>query len=104
MRTRLLWKLLLTNIIPVIAVIFLIVWLAIEKLAAKYFMALMEIYEVSPDHIHQMFVTSIHHYLIWASLAALALAFVLSFILTRPEFNGVPVGKILLTLYQLVRR
>ncbi len=83
MRTRLLWKLLLTNIIPVIAVIFLIVWLAIDKLAANYFMALMETYEVSPDHIHQMFLTSIHHYLVWASLAALGLAFILSFLLTR---------------------
>lgn len=83
MKNRLLWKLLLTNIIPVIGVIFLIVWLAIDKLAANYFMALMDIYEVSPDHIHQMFLTSIHHYLVWASLAALALAFVLSFLLTR---------------------
>ena len=82
MKNRLLWKLLLTNIFPVIGVIFLIVWLAIDKLAAKYFMALMEVYDVSPDEIHQMFLSSIHYYLIWAGLAALALAFVLSYLLT----------------------
>jgi two-component system sensor histidine kinase BaeS len=83
MKTRLLWKLLLTNVIPVIAVIFLVVWLAIDKLAANYFMALMDKYEVSPDDIHQMFLTSVHHYLVWASLAALGVAFILSYLLTR---------------------
>lgn len=83
MKNHLLWKLLLTNIIPVIGVIFLVVWVAVDKLAANYFMALMEKYEVSPDDIHQMFLTSIHHYLVWASLAALGVAFILSFLLTR---------------------
>lgn len=83
MKNRLLWKLLLTNIIPVIGVIFLIVWFAVDKLAAKYFMALMDIYDVSPDDIHHMFLTSIHYYLVWASLAALGLAIVLSYLLTR---------------------
>ncbi len=83
MKTRLLWKLLLTNVIPVIGVIFLAVWLAIDKLAANYFMALMDKYEVSPDDIHQMFLTSVHHYLVWASLAALGVAFILSYLLTR---------------------
>ncbi len=83
MKNKLLWKLLLTNIIPVIGVIFLVVWVAVDKLAAKYFMALMDIYDVSPDDIHQMFLTSIHHYLVWSSLAALGLAFILSYLLTR---------------------
>lgn len=83
MRTHLLWKLLLTNVIPVIGVIFLVVWVAVDKLAANYFMALMDNYDVSPDDIHQMFLTSIHYYLVWASLAALGLAFILSYHLTR---------------------
>ena len=83
MKTHLLWKLLLTNVIPVIGVIFLAVWLAIDKLAANYFMALMDKYEVSPDDIHQMFLTSVHHYLVWASLAALGVAFILRYLLTR---------------------
>ncbi|MGB3212086.1 MAG: ATP-binding protein [Desulforhopalus sp.] len=82
-RNRLLWKLLLITVVPVIAVIILVIWLAIDQLAAKYFMALMKKYEVSPTDIHQMFLTSIHYYLIWASLAALGLAFLLSFLLTR---------------------
>jgi signal transduction histidine kinase len=75
--------LLLINILPVIAVIILVVWLAIDQLAANYFMALMNKYDVSPADIHQMFLTSVHRYLLWASLAALALAFILSFFLTR---------------------
>lgn len=83
MRTHLLWKLLFTNVIPVIGVIFLVVWFAVDKLAANYFMALMDNYDVSPDDIHQMFLSSIHYYLVWASLAALGLAFVLSYHLTR---------------------
>lgn len=83
MKNRLLWKLLLTNVVPVIGVIFLIVWFAVDKLAANYFMALMDTYDVSPDEIHHMFITSIHYYLVWASLAALGLAIILSYLLTR---------------------
>lgn len=83
MRNRLLWKLLLTNVLPVIGVIIFVVWLAVEVLAAKYFMALMDVYEVSPDEIHQMFLSSIRYYLIWAFIAALALAILLSYLLTR---------------------
>jgi signal transduction histidine kinase len=82
-RNRLLWKLLLITVVPVIGVIILIIWLAINQLAADYFMALMKKYDVSPTDIHQMFLTSIHYYLIWASLAALGVAFLLSFLLTR---------------------
>ncbi len=82
-RNRLLWKLLLITVVPVIGVIVLIIWLAINQLAANYFMALMKKYDVSPTDIHHMFLTSIHYYLIWASLAALAVAFLLSFLLTR---------------------
>ncbi len=81
-KNRLIWKL-LTNIIPVIGIIILVIWLAIDKLAANYFMALMNKYDVSPTDIHQMFLTAVHHYLIWATVAALCLAFVLSYLLTR---------------------
>ena len=83
MKVRLLWKLLLINIVPVIGIVILVIWLAIDQLAANYFMALMQEYEVSPVDIHQMFLSSIHRYLIWASVAALGLAFVLSFLLMR---------------------
>lgn len=61
----------------------MVVWLAIDKLAANYFMALMDNYDVSPDDIHQMFLASIHRYLAWASLAALGLSSFLSYLLTR---------------------
>jgi len=83
MKNRLLWKLLFINIVPVIGIIILVVWLAVDQLAAKYFMALMKEYDVSPTDIHQMFLTAIHTYLIWATAAALCLAFVLSYLLTR---------------------
>jgi two-component system sensor histidine kinase BaeS len=83
MKQRLLWKLLLINIVPVIAIIILVVWLAIDQLAASYFMALMDKYAVSPNDIHQMFLTAVHRYLLWATIAALALAFIISYFLIR---------------------
>jgi len=82
MKQRLLWKLLLINL-PVIAVIVLVIWLAIDQLAANYFMVLMDKYMVAPTETHQAFLTAIHHYLVWASLAGLALALLLGFLLTR---------------------
>lgn len=82
-KNRLLWKLLLTNVVPVIGVIILVIWLAIDQLAAGYFMALMKKYEISPTEIHEMFLTSIHYYLLWASIAALILSVLLSYLLTR---------------------
>lgn len=83
MKPRLLWKLLLINVIPVILVIIAIIWLAIDHLAAGYFMDLMDQYAISPTEIHSMFLTSIHHYLLWASLVAVVVAALLSFLLTR---------------------
>ena len=83
MRQRLLWKLLLVTTVPVIAVIIGVVWLAIDQLAADYFMVLMDKYMVSPTATHEMFLTAIHRYLLWASLAALALSVLFSFLLTR---------------------
>ncbi len=83
MKQRLLWKLLLINIVPVIGIIIVVVWLAIDQLAAGYFMELMDKYEVSPDDIHQMFLTAVHRYLLWATVAALGLAFIISYFLMQ---------------------
>ena len=82
MRRTLLWKLLGINVL-VIGSVIVIVWMAIDYLAAGYFMALMEKYNISPTSSQQMFVSAVHRYLIWASLAALFLAVVLSFLLMR---------------------
>ena len=82
MRNRLLWKLLGIHI-AVIALVIVIVWLAIDYLAADYFMALMDKYNISPTETQEMFLDAVHRYLIWASLAAVALAGVSSFLLTR---------------------
>jgi two-component system, OmpR family, sensor histidine kinase BaeS len=78
----LLWKLLGIHILVIVFVI-IIVWLAINTLAAGYFVTLMQKYNISPTSSHQMFVSSVHRYLLWASLAAVLLAAVLSFFLTR---------------------
>jgi len=82
MKQRLLWKLLLANL-PVIAVIILIIWLAIDHLAANYFMVLMDKYMVAPTETHQAFLQAIHRTLIGATLAALAVALLLSYLITR---------------------
>ena len=82
MTRSLLWKLLGINILVIMFVI-IIVWLAINTLAAGYFVTLMEKYNISPTSSHEMFVSSVHRYLIWASLAAILLAVALSFLLVR---------------------
>jgi two-component system, OmpR family, sensor histidine kinase BaeS len=43
----------------------------------------MEKYNISPRPAHNMFISAVHRYLIWASLAAVILAVVLSFLLMR---------------------
>lgn len=82
MTKSLLWKLLGINIL-IIGFVIIIVWLAVNYLAAGYFMTLMEKYNISPTSSHQMFVSSVHRYLIWASLAAILFAGLLSFLLMR---------------------
>lgn len=82
MKSRLLWKLLGVSVL-VIGVVILVVWLAFDYLAADYFMVLMKKYNIDPTAVHEMFLSSAHRYLIWASVFALVLAGVLSFLLTR---------------------
>ena len=82
MYNRLLWKLLAINV-PVVAGVILVLWLAIDYLAADYFAVLMEEYHVSPNDAHGIFLSAIHRYLLGASLCAVALAGALSFLLTR---------------------
>jgi len=66
-----------------IVVIILVVWLAIDRLAADYFALLMKQYHIDPIDSHRMFLTAIHRYLIVSTLVALALALLLSYLLTR---------------------
>ncbi len=82
MKNSLLWKLLAINA-ATIGVVILVVWLAVDFLAADYLSVLMERYNISPSDSHQMFLDSIHRYLLQGSLLALGLAVLLSFILTR---------------------
>ena len=82
MKKHLLWKLLL-NVVPVIAITILVVWLAIDNLAATYFMSLMEHYSIQPHDSHRMFIEAVHRYLLWAAVAALTLALLLSYLMTK---------------------
>jgi two-component system, OmpR family, sensor histidine kinase BaeS len=81
-RSSLLWKLIGINILT-IGFVILIVWMSVDYLAADYFVALMKQYNISPVAGHRMFLDSVHRYLIWATLAAIALALTLSFLMTR---------------------
>jgi hypothetical protein len=82
MKQRLLWKLLLINSVPVIGVIILVVWLAIDQLAADYFTVLMERYHVSPTDTHRMFLSAIHRYGLGDPCRTRS-ALALSYLLTR---------------------
>jgi signal transduction histidine kinase len=79
---HLIWKLLGINIL-IIGFVIAIVWLSIDYLSANYFMVLMEKYNISPGPSHEMFLSAVHRYLIWASLSALLLAVLLSFLLIK---------------------
>jgi two-component system, OmpR family, sensor histidine kinase BaeS len=79
---RLVWKLLGINVL-VIGFVIVIVWLSMDYLSADYFMVLMEKYNISPGPSHEMFLSAVHRYLIWASLSAILLAMALSFLLIK---------------------
>jgi len=82
MKRYLIVKLLAVNLV-VIGFVMVFVWIAIDTLAASYFMTLMEKYHVSPEPAHDMFVEAIHRYLLGASLAAFILAVILSYLMLR---------------------
>jgi signal transduction histidine kinase len=81
-RRRLIFKLLGIHLL-VIAFTMAVMWLVIDTMAAGYFVTLMEKYHISPEPAHEMFLNAVHRYLVWACLAALLLAAVLSFFLLR---------------------
>lgn len=82
MKRHLILKLLAVNLV-VIGFVMVVVWLSIDTLAAGYFVTIMEKYNISPKPAHAMFISAVHRYLIWASLAAVLLAVVLSFVMMR---------------------
>lgn len=82
MKRHLILKLLAINL-AVIAFVMIVVWLSIDTLAAGYFVTLMEKYNISPGPAHAMFVSAVHRYLLWACLAGVLLAVVLSFVMMR---------------------
>ena len=82
MKKHLIIKLLAVNL-AVIIFVMAIVWISIDTLAAGYFVTLMEKYNISPEPAHHMFVSAVHHYLIWSSLLAGIITVFLSFIMMR---------------------
>jgi len=82
MKTRLIWKFFAANLL-VIGLVMLIVWGAVDYLAEGYFITLMDKYHISPKESHQMFVESVHNYLIWGSLAAIIVSAVISLFMMK---------------------
>ena len=82
MKRYLILKLLAVNLV-VIAFVMVLVWAAIDTLAAGYFVTLMEKYNISPKPAHALFLDAIHRYLLWASLAAVILSVILSYLMMR---------------------
>jgi len=82
MKTRLIWKLFAINLL-VIALVMVIVWVAVDYLAHGYFVTLMNKYHISPRESHQMFVDSVHNYLIWGSIAAVILSVLISLLIMK---------------------
>jgi len=82
MKRHLILKLLAVNL-AVIGFVMVVVWFSIDTLAAGYFVTLMEKYNISPKSANSMFISSVHRYLIWASLGAIVLSVVLSFVMMR---------------------
>lgn len=68
---------------PAIGLVIGVIWFSIEYLAADYFTELMNQYNIAPNHIHGMFLDSVHQYLAWASAVAILLAVMLSYILSN---------------------
>jgi two-component system, OmpR family, sensor histidine kinase BaeS len=67
----------------VVALVIVVLWLVLDTLAADYFSLLMKEYHISPVDAHQMFIDSVHRYIFWTSIGALALVALLSFIFTQ---------------------
>jgi signal transduction histidine kinase len=81
-KPRLLLKLLAVNL-PLLVAVPVALWLAIDYLAADYFMTLMQRYNVNPADTHRMFLDAVHRYILWAGLGGVGLAVLLSFVLTQ---------------------
>jgi two-component system, OmpR family, sensor histidine kinase BaeS len=84
---KLIWKLLAINCLA-LGIVLVVVWVSVHLLAAHYFMALVENYDISPSVAHAMFLQAVDRYLIVASVlgfvVAAPLSLWLSFRQTRP--------------------
>jgi two-component system sensor histidine kinase BaeS len=81
-RARLLYRLLIVPVLAILGVLVL-VWLAVDYLAADYFMTLMQEYNVDAAETNEMFLAATHRALLWAAGGGLLLAITLSYVLTR---------------------
>lgn len=85
-RSSLFWKLFGLHLL-VVAFVVLIVWGAVDYLAGGYFVTLMEKYHISPKESHEMFVDSIHRYLLWGTACAVVLSSIVSYVLMKRILN-----------------
>ncbi len=83
MRQRLLWKLLIGHIVPVFGVIAYMVWRDIDKAAVEYYQKIAGSCGIAPAVLHEQFLASIYHSLLWGALATLALTLLVMYLVTR---------------------
>jgi signal transduction histidine kinase len=82
MRSLLIWKCLGIHILA-LSLVILVIWLALDYLAADYFVGLARQYKIEPQALHDIFLNAAHRYLLGAGLAGLVLTGLLSFFLLR---------------------
>ncbi len=82
MRLKLVWKLVIINLVTILIVV-LVIDAALRGLAAAYFMTLVEQYNIAPDKAHRMFLAAVERYLFAGFAVASLISIALSFWLTR---------------------
>lgn len=82
MRLPLLWKLVIINAIGA-AIVAIVMDMAVRIQAAKYFMTLVDDYNISPEKAHEMFLVAVERYLFGALAIAGGLSIGVSYWLTK---------------------
>lgn len=75
-------KLVAINLLGV-GLVILLVWQVIDHFAADYFMSLMKQYNIDPKIPHEMFLHTIHQFLLLSLVLGLSVATLLSYVMTR---------------------
>jgi len=81
-KISLIGKLVAINLLGV-GLVILLVWQVIDHFAADYFMGLMKEFKIDPKILHQMFLHTVHQFLLLSMILGLLVVSFLSFFMTR---------------------